>query len=315
MSGEMDCIQAAGSPSRSRVESATAGPRLRAAVIGAGLLGIDLVHRISGSPSLVCALVVGGPNSALGLRLAADMGCAVSTSGLDAVRAAGVDVVFDASNASVRNWAELASTGVLLLDLTPSSGGAMVVPTLNAHLAGSCRHLNLVSCGGQAVLPVLDVIARHSTVGAVQYVEVVTTAAAASVGRHSRLNLDEYIATTQDAVQQIILGGGRVNGNVKVLANITPALPSPAFRAEVAAVAAGVQEHALRADLAAAAVAVRAFAPGYELAACRVDGDVVRVSVTVTAVGGRLPAYAGNVEIINAAAVLLAERCAATRKA
>jgi acetaldehyde dehydrogenase len=321
MSLEPDCMLTADSPLQSSVDTATAGPRLQTAVIGAGLLGIDLVHRICGSPSLVCALVVGGPNSARGLRLAADMGCAVSTAGWEAVTAANVDVVFDASNASGRHWAELASTGAVLLDLTPRSSGTMVVPTVNAHVADSSRYLNLVSCGGQAVLPVIDVIARHSTPGAVQYVEVVTTAAAASVGRHSRLNLDEYIATTQKAVQQLILGGGSVNGKgsvsgkVKVLANITPALPSPAFRAEVAAVAAGVEEHALRADLAAAAVAVRRFAPGYQIAACKVDNDVVRASVTVTATGGRLPSYAGNVEIINAAAVLLAERRAAMRKA
>ncbi|HEX6467870.1 MAG TPA: hypothetical protein VF069_02155 [Streptosporangiaceae bacterium] len=313
MSLEKGCVSAVDSPPQPG--GSAAGSRLRAAVIGAGLLGIDLVHRISSSPSLVCALVVGGQNSARGLRLAADLGCAVSTAGLDAVTAANVDVVFDASNASARHWVELASTSALLLDLTPSSGATMIAPTVNGHLADSSRHLNLVSCGGQAVLPVLDVIARHSTPGAVQYVEVVTTAAAASVGRHTRLNLDEYIATTQTAVQQIMLGGGSMSVNVKVLANITPALPSPAFRAEVTTVAAGVDEHALRADLAAAAAAVRTFAPGYEITACRVEGGLVRVSVIVTAVCGALPAYAGNVEIINAAAVLLAERRAATWKA
>jgi acetaldehyde dehydrogenase len=291
--------------------------RLNAAVIGAGMLGIDLVHRISASPSLSCALVVGGHNSATGLRLAAEMGCATSTFGMEAVTAADVDIVFDASNASAHpsHWADLASTGVLLVDLTPSSGGTMVAPTVNGHLAASGCHLSLVSCGGQAVLPVLDVVARHCGPQTLEYVEVVTTAASASVGRASRLNLDEYIATTQYAVQKLTQDSRTPGSGVKVLANLSPALPAPAFRAEVAVVASGADEDALRADLEVAAAAVRAFARGYEVVSCRVDGDLIKVSAVVTAEGGRrLPAFAGNVEIINAAAVLMAERHATARK-
>ncbi|WP_395108338.1 hypothetical protein [Actinomadura sp. SCN-SB] len=290
---------------------------LKAAVIGAGMLGIDLVHRICASRWLSCALVVGGSNSGTGLRLAAEMGCATSTSGMDAVSAADVDVVFDASNAAAHpsHRADLASTGVLLVDLTPSSGGAMVVPTVNGHLAESSRHLSLISCGGQAVLPVLEVLARHCGPRTLEYVEVVTTAASASVGRASRLNLDEYIATTQYAVQELTHDSLARGNDVKVLANLSPALPAPVFRAEVAVVASGADADALRADLEAAAVAVRTFATGYQVVSCCVDGDLIKVSVRVTAKSGRrLPAFAGNVEIINAAAVLLAERHAIARR-
>ncbi|MFD0853944.1 hypothetical protein ACFQ07_17025, partial [Actinomadura adrarensis] len=205
-------------------------PRLKAAVIGAGMLGVDLVHRLSASPSLSCSLVVGGRNSATGLRLAAEMGCATSTSGMDAVTAADVDVVFDASNAAAHHLDRLARADVLWVDLTPSSGGTMVVPTVNGHLAESSRRLSLVSCGGQAVLPVLDVVARRCDWQALEYVEVVTTAASASVGRASRLNLDEYIATTQRAVQDFTQPGCPPGGEVKVLVNLSPALPAPAFR-------------------------------------------------------------------------------------
>jgi acetaldehyde dehydrogenase len=285
-------------------------PKLRAAVIGAGLLGIDLAYRLISSPALTCALVVGRSSSATGLRLAAEMGCATSTDGIDAVTGAGVDVVFDASNAAAHpaHWADLASTGVLLMDLTPSSGGTMVAPTVNGQLAESSRHLSLVSCGGQAVLPVLDVVARHCRP---EYVEVVTSAATASVGRATRLNLDEYIATTQYAVQRLTRAP-----DAKVLTNISPALPAPAFRAEVTVVASGIQPNALRAGVDSAAAAVRAFTPGYEVVSCSVEDELIRVSVVVTARGGRrLPAYAGNVEIINAAAVLVAERHAAAREA
>jgi acetaldehyde dehydrogenase len=230
------------------------------------------------------------------------------------VTAAGVDVVFDASNACARHWADLASAGVLLVDLTPSSSGIMVAPTVTGTPAACDWHLNLISCGGQAVLPVLNVVARKCAPGALEYVEVVTTAASASVGRHTRLNLDEYLAATRHAVRQLGLGGHAPAGGVKVLANISPARPAPPFRAEVAAIAPGVDPDTLRADLEAAAGTVRAFAPGYE-ASCRVDGALVRVSVVVTARGRHLPVYAGNVEMINAAAVLMAERHAAARQA
>ncbi|MFF4410391.1 acetaldehyde dehydrogenase [Streptomyces sp. NPDC001404] len=283
-------------------------PQLRAAVIGAGMLGIDLAGRLTRSTTMTCALVAGRSTSTTGLRLAARMGCATSTGGIDAVTGAGIDVVFDASNAGAHpaHWAALASAGVLLLDLTPSSSGTMVVPTVNGFRAESSRHLSLVSCGGQAVLPVLDVVARHCTP---EYIEVVTTVASASAGRATRLNLDEYIATTEYAVRRLTHVP-----RAKVMTTISPALPAPVFRAQVTVLASGIRPGRLRAGVEAAADAVRAFAPGFEVASLAVEDQLIRATVQVTARDGRLPAYAGNVEIINAAAVLLAERHAAARE-
>lgn len=279
----------------------------RAAVIGAGLLGIDLAERLTRSTTLTCALVAGTSSGTAGLRLAARMGCATSTEGIDAVTGSDIDVVFDASNAAAHpaHWADLAFAGVLLVDLTPSGGGTMVAPTVNGHRAESARHLSLVSCAGQAVLPVLDVVAKHCTPA---YVEVVTTVAGASVGRATRRNLDEYIATTEYAVRRLTHAP-----DAKVLTTISPALPAPAFRVQVTVVASDIRPEPLRTGVEAVAAAVRTFAPGYEVASWSVDDGLIKASVNVTAQGGRLPAYAGNVEIINAAAVLLAERHAAAR--
>jgi acetaldehyde dehydrogenase len=280
--------------------------KLRAAVIGAGLLGVDLAERLTKSATLCCALVA-GRSTTTGLRLAAGMGCATSTGGIDAVAGADIDVAFDASNAAAHpaHWADLTSAGVLLVNLTPGGGGTMVAPTINGHQAESSRHLSLVSCGGQAVLPILDVVAGHCTP---EYIEVVTTVAAASVGRATRLNLDEYIDTTEYAIR-------RLTGtpDVKVLTNISPALPAPPFRARISVVAADIRPEPLRGEVKAAAVAVRAFAPGYTVVSCSVVDGLITVTLHVTARGGRLPAYAGNVEIINAAAVVLAERHATAR--
>lgn len=279
---------------------------LRAAVIGAGLLGIDLAERLTKSATLTCALVAGRLGSA-GLRAAERIGCATSTDGVAAVAASDIDVVFDASNAAAHpaHWADLASAGVLILDLTPSGAGTMVAPTVNGHRAEAVRHLSLVSCGGQAVLPVLDVVAKHCTP---RYVEVATTVAGASVGPATRLNLDEYIATTERAMRQLTLAP-----EAKVLLTISPALPAPAFRTHITVVASDIQAEPLRAGVEDAAAGVRTFASGYEVTWFALTDDRITASVTVTAHGGRLPRYAGNVEIINAAAVLLAERHAAAR--
>ncbi|WP_257138185.1 MULTISPECIES: acetaldehyde dehydrogenase [Streptomyces] len=288
---------------------ATTAPRLKAAVIGAGMLGLDLAERLNASPVLSCELVASRHSSASALRRAAQLGCGVSTEGITAVVQAGVDVVFDASSADAHpaHWAALASADVLLVDLTPSSGGSMLTPTVNAVRAESDRHLSLVSCGGQAVLPVLDAVARNST--RVEDVEVVTTVASASVGPATRDNLDEYLAITTYAVERLT-GATRA----KVMATISPALPAPAFRAQITARAYGIRTRALGDAVESAAAAVRQYAPGYRVGALSVVDDLVRATVTVTARGRRLPSYAGNVEIINAAAVTLAERYARSRE-
>ncbi|MGW4492298.1 acetaldehyde dehydrogenase [Streptomyces sp. NPDC004376] len=296
-------------PVEAATSHADAPIRLKAAVLGAGLLGLDLAERLNASPVLSCTLVAGRQSSASALRRAAQLGCEISTKGIEAVVRAGVDVVFDASSAEAHaaHWAALASANVLLVDLTPSSGGSMVTPTVNAVRAESDRHLSLVSCGGQAVLPVLDAIARMSE--RVGDVEVVTTVASASVGPATRDNLDEYLATTGYAVERLT-GSPRV----KVLATVSPALPAPSFRAQITACTYGIQPTEVVGTVEAAAAAVRRYAPGYEVSALSVTDDLVRATVTVTARGGRLPSYAGNVEIINAAAVTLAERYARSRE-
>ncbi|MGW5679854.1 acetaldehyde dehydrogenase [Streptomyces sp. NPDC003860] len=277
--------------------------QLRAVVIGAGVLGLDLAERIQRSPHLRCVLVAGRPGTA-GLRRAEGMGLATSTDGVAALAGRCADVVFDASNAAQPHGTEWAAKA-LWVDLTPRVTGRMVVPTINGNLATMPGRLDLVSCGGQTVLPILDAISRCRIP---EYAEVVTTAASASAGRATRLNLDEYLATTEAAVRAL----ARVP-EAKVLANLSPALPAPVFRARVTVTGHDIRSGAVRAAVDQAATAVRGFCPGYAVTSCVVEEGLVLVDIEVRARGGLLPSYAGNVEIINAAAVLLAERYAAAR--
>jgi len=278
--------------------------RVRVAIVGAGLIGIDLIEKIQRSEALDCRLVVGRDRQTLGLRRAAEMGCATAAGGIVSLLESGLgfNVVFDASNADchAEHWSRLQATGATLIDLTPAQLGTMVVPTVNGADALAHRHINLVSCGGQAAIPVLHAIAQHSTI---EYVEVVCTGASASAGRATRLNLDHYIETTQAALRAFT--GAE---DVKVMVNLSPAQPAPLFRVAMTVLTPGVQLDPIRATVEAAAGKVRAFAPGFAVTSCAVTDGRISVVVEVTAEGGRIPRYAGNLDIINAAAVLLAEQ-------
>src|SRR5262249_23506241 len=163
----------------------------------------------------------------------------------------------------------------------------------------------LVSCGGQAAIPVLHALAQHCTPA---YIEVVSTAASASAGRATRLNLDQYIATTQAAIRSFTGAP-----EVKVMVNLSPASPAPPVRVAMTVLAPEVRPEPVCSITTAAAASVRAYAPGFAVTSVAVDDGRIFVAVEVTAEGGRLPRYAGNLDIINAAAVLLAEQYAAAR--
>ncbi|GAA1520826.1 acetylating acetaldehyde dehydrogenase [Sphaerisporangium rubeum] len=281
----------------------------RVAVLGAGLIGIDLVDKIRGSGKLELTLVAGRDRDSLGLRRATEMGHPTRAGGIRAVVEAGpFDVVFDATNADshAEHWAALQPTGAILIDLTPTGLGTVIVPGVNSHMAAIHRHLNLVSCGGQAAIPVLHAIARRCTPS---YIEVVSTGASASAGRATRLNLDQYIATTSTAIRTFT--GTR---DVKVMVNLSPARPAPPFRVAMTVLADDIRPASVRTSIASAAQAVRAYTPGFEVTSLAVQPGRISVVVEVTASGGRLPRHAGSVDIINAAAVLLAEQSIAASR-
>ncbi|MFJ9844237.1 acetylating acetaldehyde dehydrogenase [Kitasatospora sp. NPDC101155] len=272
------------------------------AVLGAGLIGLDLLDRIRRSPWLECRLVAGHRQN-LGLTRAAETGLLTTTGGITALVESidGIDVVFDASNADAHaeHWHHLEPTGALLVDLTPSNLGTATVPTVNGADAPSGRHISLISCGGQAAIPLLHAIAQHRTP---HYVELVSTGAGRSAGRATRLNLDEYIDTTQRAAHHFTGAP-----TAKVLVNLSPATPPPPFRVTLTALVDAPDPATILPLVQAAAQRVRAFAPGYAVTALETVHDRVTATVEVTATGDRIPAHAGNLEIINAAAIQVAE--------
>ncbi|MFC7872027.1 acetylating acetaldehyde dehydrogenase [[Kitasatospora] papulosa] len=277
---------------------------LRTAVLGSGLLGLDLVERMQLSAYLSCDLVVGRTSHSPGLKQAAELGCATAAGGVAALLESGqsFDVVFDATNAfeHPEHWGRLAGSGTVLIDLTPTRGGALIVPTVNGDQAAQYQHISLVSCGGQAAIPVLYALAHHYRP---QYVEMVATAASASVGRASRLNLDEYVETTQGAIGEFTQAP-----TAKAMLNISAATPPPPFRIAMTLVAPGAEQGPVNDIVETAAAHMRTLVPGYHVTACTVTGDTVRVIAEVSATRGRMPIHAGNLEVISAAAIYAAEQ-------
>lgn len=274
------------------------------AVIGTGAIGQDLVSKIDRSPVLSCRLVAGRNPESAGLRYAERLGCPVTADGIDAVLAAErpFDIVFDATSAASHrdHWRLLEPLGTLVIDLTPSKVGEMVVPTVTGVWAATGRNVNLISCGGQAAVPVVHALAARFPV---RYLEVVSTVASVVAGRATRMNLDEYVATTGHAVTAF---SGVTD--VKAILNISPAVPPATFRTAVHALIPGADVTAVREVVEQVAAEVRSFAPGYQVTACTVLDDRVTVAVRVTAHSDVLPPYAGNLDIINSAAIMVAEQ-------
>lgn len=282
---------------------------LSVAVIGTGAIGMDLVNKIQRSPLLHCGLLAGRNKDSAGFELAAQLGCPTSAGGIDAVLASPkpFDVVFDATNAMshAKHWELLRPLGSLMIDLTPSHLGKMIVPTVTGTDALTERNVSLISCGGQASIPILHALSRHFRINDI---EVVATVASNILGRATRINIDEYVDTTQRA-----LSAFTGVANTKAILNISPAAPPAMFRVTIFAGMPGVTKEQITPVLAEAVEAVRGFSAGYSLTALNVSEGRVSISLEVVASSKVMPEYAGNLDLINSAAILVAEQYASYR--
>ena len=283
--------------------------KIKCALIGPGIIGTDLLYKLQRSPYLEPVWMVGIDPESEGLKRAAEMGLKVTADGVDGllphVLADGVQIAFDATSAYVHaeNSRKLNALGVLMIDLTPAAIGPFCVPPVNLKdLVGSQQmNVNMVTCGGQATIPMVAAISR---VQGVAYGEIVATVSSKSAGPGTRKNIDEFTRTTAGAVEKV---GGAKKGKAIIIIN--PAEPPLIMRDTVHCLTEDTPDQAaITASILDMIEQVQKYVPGYRLVNGPVfDGNRVSVFLEVQGLGDFLPTYAGNLDIMTAAAARTAE--------
>jgi acetaldehyde/propanal dehydrogenase len=283
--------------------------RINAALIGSGNIGTDLMYKALRSRWLQPVWMVGIDSASDGLARARAAGLATTSAGLEGLlphlERDRIRIAFDATSAQVhpRNAARLAERGVVMVDLTPAAIGPYCVPPVNlAEQVGKrAMNVNMVSCGGQATIPIDAAVAR---VQPVAYAEIVATVSSRSAGPGTRKNIDEFTRTTANGIEKV---GGAKRGKAIIILN--PAEPPLIMRDTVHCLTEEEPDtRAIRDSLGAMIAEVQKYVPGYQLKNGPVfDGKRVSVWLEVAGLGDYLPRYAGNLDIMTAAALRTGE--------
>lgn len=283
--------------------------KVKCALIGPGNIGTDLLAKLQRSPVLEPVWMVGIDPASDGLKKARELGIKTTSDGVDGllphVKADGIQIAFDATSAyaHAETSRKLTELGVMVIDLTPAAIGPFCVPPVNlqAHIGQREMNVNMVTCGGQATIPMVFAVSR---IQAVDYAEIVATVSSRSAGPGTRKNIDEFTRTTASAVAKV---GGAKQGKAIIIIN--PADPPLIMRDTVHCLVEGTpDEAAITASVHAMVKEVQKYVPGYRLVNGPVfDGKRVSIYLEVEGLGDYLPKYAGNLDIMTAAAARTAE--------
>ena len=308
----------------------TQNSKVKVAIIGSGNIGTDLMIKVLRySKSLEMAAMVGIDPASDGLARAQRMGVAAVSSGIDGLLALpdfkDIKIVFDATSAGAhaRHNEILQKHGVQVIDLTPAAIGPYVIPAINLDEQLAQTNINMVTCGGQATIPMVKAV---SQVAKVHYAEIVASISSRSAGPGTRANIDEFTETTSKAIEVL---GGATRGKAIIVLN--PAEPPLIMRDTVFTLSEPGDQAAIEASIEAMVAKVQSYVPGYRLKQ-KVQFDVfdasnplnvpglgklsgLKTSVFLEVEGAAhyLPAYAGNLDIMTAAAMACAERLAQSR--
>jgi acetaldehyde/propanal dehydrogenase len=282
--------------------------KIPCALIGPGNIGTDLLYKLRRSAVLEPVWMVGVDPSSEGLARAQALGLKTTADGIDGLiphlQADGIRIAFDATSAYVHkeHSDKLTAQGVRVIDLTPAAIGPFCVPPVNLgeHLADALN-VNMVTCGGQATIPIVHAVAR---VQPVAYGEIVATVSSRSVGPGTRKNIDEFTRTTARAIETV---GGAQRG--KAIIVINPAEPPLIMRDTIHCLTVDEPNvEAITASVQKMVEEVQRYVPGYTLKNGPVfDGKRVSVFMEVAGLGDYLPRYAGNLDIMTAAAARTGE--------
>jgi acetaldehyde dehydrogenase len=288
-------------------------------VVGTGNIGTDLMYKLRRSSGLDLSAMVGIDPASEGIARARDLGVEASVEGVDWLIAhrEEFDLVYEATSAAThrRNAPRYSEAGLTAIDLTPAAVGPAVVPSVNLDEHREAANVNLITCGGQATVPMVAAVARVTTVS---YAEIVSSVASNSAGPGTRQNIDAFTSKTARALCEI---GGAGRGKAIIVLN--PALPEIIMRNTVyCALPEDFDQTDLVGSVEQMVAQVRDYVPGYRLrqppifdhGRFEAPGGTARTRVTllleVEGAGDFLPAYAGNLDIMTAAAVQVGEHLA-----
>lgn len=308
--------------------------KMKVAIIGSGNIGTDLMIKIMrNSRYLEMGAMVGIDPASDGLARAARMGVATTHEGVEGLVQmpvfADIDFVFDATSAGahVKNDAFLRQykPDIRLIDLTPAAIGPYCVPVVNLEQNLDAKNVNMVTCGGQATIPMVAAVSR---VAKVHYAEIIASISSKSAGPGTRANIDEFTETTSEAISAV---GGAAKGKAIIVLN--PAEPPLIMRDTVYVLSEATDQAQVEASIEEMAAAVQAYVPGYRLkqkvqfdlipedqplnipGVGRYSGLKTSVFLEVEGAAHYLPAYAGNLDIMTSAAMATAERMAVSMQA
>jgi acetaldehyde dehydrogenase len=289
------------------------------AILGSGNIGTDLMIKVlRTSKTLEMGVLVGIDAASDGLARARRMGVATTDKGIEGLKAMpefnDIEIVFDATSAPAHahHHEALQGTGKRLVDLTPAAIGPYVVPVVNMGANFDAPNLNMVSCGGQATIPMVAAVNR---VAKVTYAEIVASIASKSAGPGTRANIDEFTQTTARAIESV---GGATKGKAIIVLN--PAEPPLIMRNTVFCLSEAGDEQKIADSIRRMVEEVRTYVPGYRLKqevqfenfrSPKVQGLKTSIFLEVEGAGHYLPAYAGNLDIMTSAALKTGERLAA----
>jgi acetaldehyde dehydrogenase (acetylating) len=286
--------------------------KVKVAVLGSGNIGTDLMMKLRRSSVLELTAVIGIDPESDGLKWAREMGYKAIDSGLEGFLETPelADIIFDATSAKahIRHARILKEAGKQVLDLTPAAVGPFVVPPVNISEHLDAENINLITCGGQATIPIVHAVNQVQQVG---YAEIVATISSKSAGPGTRANIDEFTETTSRGIVEI---GGAKKGKAIIILN--PAEPPILMRDTVHVLLedAYANEEQIIASVRHMEKKVQEYVPGYRLRQDPIfDGNRVTIFLEVEGAGDYLPKYSGNLDIMTAASVKVAEEWARHR--
>ncbi|MEA1854890.1 acetaldehyde dehydrogenase (acetylating) [Cytobacillus sp. FSL W7-1323] len=283
--------------------------KVKVAILGSGNIGTDLMIKLGRSDILELTTVIGIDANSDGLRRAKELGYVAIDTGIDGFleQPELADIVFDATSAKahIRHAKALKAAGKKVIDMTPAAVGKLIVPPVNSKEHLDAANINLITCGGQATIPMVHAVNRVSPVA---YAEIVATISSKSAGPGTRANIDEFTETTSRAIQEV---GGAKKGKAIIILN--PAEPPILMRDTVYTLVeeGTMKEEEIKASIADMEKTVQSYVPGYRLRTEPIiDGNQVTIFIEVEGAGDYLPKYSGNLDIMTAAGVKVAEEFA-----